>query len=155
MALFWRGGGNNQPGSTLMTTNRLTRVNELLKRELASAMYRVLNSNEVDLAAITLTRVVCNSNLRKARVFVSVRGDEETQQKALRHVRRHRVDFQQIVADNVVLKYNPQLHFVLDQSVQEGDHVLEILSELGPLTPEDEEIDYDAFDGEEGEEPAS
>lgn len=134
-----------------MPTNRLTRVNELLKRELAGAMFRVLNSNEVDLALITVTRVVCSSNLRKARVYISVRGDEHAQQEALHHVRRHRVDFQRIVADNVVLKYNPQLHFVLDQSVQEGDHVLEILSELGPLNPVDEEIDYDAYDGDEPE----
>lgn len=134
-----------------MSTNRLTRVNELLKRELAGALFRVLNSNEVDLASITLTRVVCNSNLRKARVYLSVRGDEHTQQHALRQVRRHRVDFQRIVAENVVLKYNPQLHFVLDPSVQEGDHVLEILSELGRLNPDDEDIDYDAYDGDEPE----
>ena len=134
-----------------MSTNRLTRVNELLKRELAGALYRVLNSNEVDLALITLTRGVCDPNLRKARVYLSVRGDEHTQQNALRQIRRHRVDFQRIVGDNVVLKYNPQLHFVLDQSVKEGDHVLEILSGLGPLQPDDEDIDYDEYDGEEPE----
>ena len=139
-----------------MTTHRLTRVNELLRRELAQAVPRVLNSAEVDFAAITLTRVVVDANLRRAQVFVSVRGDEPTQQRTLHAIRRHRVDFQRIVAENVVLKYTPQLHFTLDLSVQQGDRVLEILSELGPLGPgADETADDGGEPGASDREPAA
>ena len=119
-----------------MTTNRITRVNELIKREIAGAMYRVMDPTEVDMATITVTRVATSPNLRQARVYLSVRGSSDIRQDAFRKVCKHRKEFQQIVAENIVLKYNPQLRFAIDESIQQGDRVLEILSELGPLEPD-------------------
>jgi len=125
-----------------MTTNRITRVNELIKREIAGAMYRVMDPTEVDMATITVTRVATSPDLRQARVYLSVRGNSDTKRDAFRKVCKHRKEFQQIVAENIVLKYNPQLRFSMDESIQQGDRVLEIISELGPLEQDmnDEEI---------------
>lgn len=125
-----------------MATNRITRVNELIKREIAGAMYRVMDPTEVDMATITVTRVATSPDLRQARVYLSVRGNSDTKRDAFRKVCKHRKEFQQIVAENIVLKYNPQLRFSMDESIQQGDRVLEIISELGPLEQDtnDEEI---------------
>jgi len=86
--------------------------------------------------------VATSPDLRQARVYLSVRGNSDTKRDAFRKVCKHRKEFQQIVADNIVLKYNPQLRFSMDESIQQGDRVLEIISELGPLEQDtnDEEI---------------
>ena len=121
-----------------MPSQRLIRVNELLKREIANALYRVMDDREFDLAAVTVTRVETSSDLRHARVALSVRADEHGQQAMLRALRKHRKDFQEVVGRNVVLKYNPYLRFELDDSVRQGDRILEILSELN--VPDEDEI---------------
>ena len=123
-----------------MASDRLARVNELLKREIASFLYRVVDDPDFDFAAVTVTEVRVNSDLRKARVFLSIRGENEFQQRQLKEIRRLRKEFQEEVAKNVVLKYNPQLKFDLDASLEQGDRVLKLLSELdGELPPDPED----------------
>jgi len=119
-----------------MPSQRLIRVNELLKREIANALYRVMNERGFDLAAVTVTHVETSSDLRHARVALSVRADETGRQVMLRAMRKHRKDFQDVVGRNIVLKYTPYLRFELDDSVRQGDRILEILSELN--VPDDE-----------------
>ena len=124
-----------------MGTQRLSRVNELLKREIAGALYRVIHEPNFDLAAVTVTQVATSRDLRHARVFLSIRGDPEAQERMVRQIRRRRKALQSVVGRNVVLKYNPSLRFELDPSVQEGDHILEMIAELDEdLDPDDEEV---------------
>lgn len=122
-----------------MGANRLTRVNELLRREIAGALFRVLDPSDVDLSAITITRVQTASNLRSAEVFVSVLGDKTKQLHSMRTLLRKRAALQAEVSSHVVLKYTPQYHFHLDHSIEDGDRVLGILTELDRDVPPDEE----------------
>ena len=118
-----------------MPSDRLTRVNELLKREIASAIFRIVDNPDFDFAAVTVTKVSVNSDLRSARVFMSIRGEEPVRKKLLKQIRGHRRDFQEAVGKNVVLKYNPLLKFELDGSVEQGDTVLKLISELDRQNP--------------------
>jgi len=111
----------------------------LLKREIASSIYRVVDDPDFDFAAVTITQVRVNSDLRSARVFLSIRGDESVRGKLLKQIRGHRRDFQEAVGKNVVLKYNPLLKFELDGSVEQGDNVLKLISELDGQFPPDPE----------------
>ena len=122
-----------------MSIDRLTRVNELLRREIGQALYHVMKDYEADLASVTVTHVQTSSNLRTARVLVSVRADQETRERVLSRLKRHRRDIQDIIHRNVVLKYTPKLLFLLDGSVEQGDHVLDILREIEPTLPDDDE----------------
>ena len=56
-----------------MSVKRLVRVNELIKREVATALYRVMNEKGFDLSAVSVTHVITSSDLRTARVLVSIR----------------------------------------------------------------------------------
>jgi ribosome-binding factor A len=110
-----------------MSIDRLTRVNELLKREIGTALFQILSDGEVDLSAITITAVNASSNLRTARVKVSIRDTEERRPAVLAILKRHRVELQDLINKNVKLKYTPRLSFELDLSLVKGDHVLGIL----------------------------
>lgn len=113
-----------------MSIDRLTRVNQLLKQEIAQSLFRIFNDPGADIAAVTVTRVTTSSNLRNARVYVSILGDEEKQQRLMGLLHLHRKDVQAAIARHVVLKYTPQIHFELDHSIEKGDHVLDIIAQL-------------------------
>ncbi len=111
-------------------SRRLARVNELLKREIASELYRVMNESGFDLAAVTVTRVETSPNLRHAHVKISIRGEPDEKRKMLSLIERHRKTIQHDLNKNTTLKYTPRLEFELDESIQQGDKVLAIITEM-------------------------
>ena len=117
-----------------MSVDRLERVNSLLKRVIGDAMFRVLMGDEVSAGLITVTGVSCGKDLRNATVRISVFGEEPEQRRVLGHIIRRTREFERIVNSEARLKFTPQLRFVLDHSLEKGDHVLAILDSL-PAMP--------------------
>ncbi len=110
-------------------SNRTVRVNELVQRELSDILRRRYQSESV---AITLTEVRVSPDLRDARVFVSVVGDEATGEDRLRWLRRHAGEIREELSRRIVLKYLPKFEYVLDPSVERGARILRMLDEIGP-----------------------
>ena len=113
-----------------MPSSRMLRVNELLKREIATDIPRLFMNSGFDTGAITITHVETGSDLRDATVYVSIFGHEDERRKMIRFLNGNRKDIQQRMSRNVILKYTPRLYFKLDDSLESGDRVLEILSHL-------------------------
>jgi ribosome-binding factor A len=109
----------------------MVRVNELLRREIGEALFRIMSEANFDLSAVTITHVVTSRNLRNARVLVSIRDHEAQREAMLNLLRRHRGEIQSRINKNLILKYTPCLTFELDTSVEQGDRVLSLLSQLG------------------------
>jgi ribosome-binding factor A len=120
-----------------MQGQRLPRVNEVLKREIATALFRLgTEDGGLDVARVSITRVEVSRNLRHARVEVSVLGGADRAASSLSALNRRRAWIQEAVHRHVKLKYTPVLHFHLDPSVAEGDRLLRLIDELGP-SPEE------------------
>jgi ribosome-binding factor A len=113
-----------------MSIDRIQRVNQLVKQEVAESLFRIFNDPGADIAAVTVTRVETSTNLRNAHVYVSILGDDAKQTRLLNLLKRHRTEVQASIAKNVVLKYTPHVHFELDRSIKQGDHVLDIIAKL-------------------------
>lgn len=113
-----------------MSTDRLTRVNELLRREIGAALFELIRDDSVDLSAITITHVITSRNLRHARVLVSIRDHQEERREMLALLARHRRAIQKKINQDLKLKYTPRLSFHLDGSLEKGDDVLNLLSKL-------------------------
>jgi len=120
-----------------MSSARIIRVNELLKREIASDILRLFATDRFDTGAITVTRVETTTDLREAKVHISIFEHEEERVGMIRFLNKHRKEIQARMSQNVILKYTPRLHFKLDTSIEGGDRVLGILSQLD--IPADEE----------------
>ncbi len=118
-----------------MSSARIIRVNELLKREIASDILRLFASDRFDTGAITVTRVETTPDLREAKVHISIFEHEEERVEMIRFLNKHRKEIQARMSKHVILKYTPRLHFKLDTSIEGGDRVLGILSQLD--IPED------------------
>ena len=119
-----------------MGTPRLVRVNELLKREIAEDLYRNFAGSDFDAAAITVTRVECAADLRDAKVFVSIFGHEDERDRMISYLNRHRQEIIRLMLKRVKLKYTPRLHFILDESIEGGDHILSLLAEMERENPD-------------------
>jgi len=120
-----------------MSSARIIRVNELLKREIAVDIPRLFANSNFDTGAITVTGVETAPDLHDATVYVSIFGHEEGRLKMIRFLNSHRKDIQARMSKNVILKYTPRLHFKLDTSIESGDRVLGILARLD--IPDDED----------------
>ena len=109
--------------------DRMTRVNELLKREIALWLE---NSGMIEVfGLISVTRVDCATTLKNATVgFTVFKSDEEFRRKVFAELNRRKGEIQQTISRNVVLKYTPVLRFVMDRNIEEGDRVLAKIREL-------------------------
>lgn len=111
-----------------MPSHRLQRVRELLKREIGEAIRRELPVDQV--GVVNVNDVTLSGDLRLATVFVGILGSTEQQRNGLKLLHKNRPRIQALMAQSVVLKYTPHLRFVVDESVNRGNRVLEILDEL-------------------------
>jgi ribosome-binding factor A len=117
-----------------MASHRLQRVRELLKREIGEAIRREIPVDQAGL--VTVNDVDVAGDLRIATVFIGILGNPEQQRTGLAMLQRNRARIQGLVAKAVILKYTPQLRFVVDDSVTRGNRVLDIIAQLEKDSPE-------------------
>ena len=110
---------------TVYMKHRLLRVNEMLKRELSGLIAREMNFEQ---GLVSINQVDITSDLKNAHVFVSVLGT--TGASVINQLEAHRAALQSALAKHVVLKYTPHLVFHLDDSIERGTRVIEIMREI-------------------------
>lgn len=113
-----------------MSVPRSERLNSLLKRVLADAIFRIMQSDGVNPALFTVTSVNCAKDMHDATVRVSVFGTPPERHRAFRHLVRHAHEFQSAINNEVRMKFTPRLRFVMDESLEKGDRVLAALDRL-------------------------
>ena len=105
--------------------HRMLRINEVVKRELSILITREITFEN---ALVTINQVDVTSDLKSAHVYVSVLGAGRVE--AMNKLEENRAMLQADLARHVVLKYTPHLIFHLDDSVERGARVIEILQEI-------------------------
>jgi ribosome-binding factor A len=108
--------------------HRLERVNEVVKRELSELISRELNFEPAVL--VTIPAVDISPDLKRCNVYVSVIGASYQKSDVIAELQEHRVTLQRELSKRVVLKYTPHLHFKLDDSIERGSRVLEIIQDI-------------------------
>lgn len=120
-----------------MSSLRLERVRELLKRAIGEVIRREFPVSEAGL--VTVNDVDVAGDLHSAIVFISILGNPDQQKRGFSLLTHHRKRIQGLVARAVILKYTPTLKFVMDDSVVRGNKVLDILNELEKTLPDEAE----------------
>jgi ribosome-binding factor A len=119
-----------------MSSQRVERINEMIRQDVAASLFRVIDEPSFDHSAVTVMRAIISPDLRHAKVFVSVRGDAAKRQGILRALLHHRKELQASIGKHVVMKFTPHLLFELDESVERGGHVLDVIQEIEKQHPE-------------------
>ena len=119
-----------------MPSLRLQRVRELLKREIGEVIRREIPVGEAGL--VTVNDVTVTSDLQLATVYLGILGNADQRKKGFALLLENRKRIQGLVGKAVVLKYTPQLRFLMDESIEQGNKVLRIIDELEHSHPTDE-----------------
>ena len=116
-------------------SQRMVRVNELLRRELSEQLHTTYRSESV---MITITDVDISPDLRTGVVYYSVLGGKEDSRNARNLFRKIAGPLRQAAIKRVLIKYTPFLKFIEDTSMQRGTRTVELLEDI---EVPDEEID--------------
>ncbi len=116
-----------------MAGNRIGRINEEIQKEL-SALLRTLKDPRVQGGMVTITHVDTTTDLRYARVFVSVldKAQEKDVVKGLKSAAGY---LRRELGAAIRLRYTPELQFVADDSIEYGAHILEMLRDPNVVKP--------------------
>ena len=111
-----------------MTARRMDRVNALLRERIGEVLVTELSDPRLA-SVISVIRVVTSSDLRNAKVYVSVLGDDGQKQKSLEALTSASGFINRSVKKGVDLKYMPFLVFELDNSIEKGARTLGLIDE--------------------------
>ena len=112
-------------------SQRLDRLSDLVRAELAALMQREMRDPRVALA--TVTRVDLSRDLGHAVVHVSALGNEEQRASAIAALVHARGFLRRELAHRLSsLRTTPELKFVLDRGAEHSQRISDLLDELKP-----------------------
>ncbi len=103
----------------------MRRVDEALREVLSDAISTDLKDPRVGF--VTVTAVKTSRDLRHARVYVSVLGDEPTRDETLTGLRSAHGFLQAEISRQLTLKHTPTLTFEYDETVERAARLTELL----------------------------
>jgi ribosome-binding factor A len=106
---------------------RSTRVADQIRMEIADILMRKTKDPRV--GSVTVTDVEITSDLRLARVFVAVRGDESGEKQALLGLEKAAGFIRGELGRRLPLRYTPELVFQADRTVDRGNRILSLIEE--------------------------
>jgi ribosome-binding factor A len=110
-----------------MPSRRIERINHLLRQEIADLLTREVKDAALQDAMISITEVETSADLRSAKVYFSVYGDDETIDAARQHLKRASGFLHHNLKERLDLRHTPHLEFVLDQSLARGDRIMRLM----------------------------
>jgi ribosome-binding factor A len=110
-----------------MSGDRMRRVDEAMREVLSAAITSELKDPRVGF--VTVTAVDTSPDLRHARVFVSVLGDDPVRRRSMDGLRSAHGYLQKRVAGELRLKHTPTLEFAYDDTVDRGQRINQLLAE--------------------------
>ncbi len=114
-----------------MSGYRLQRVQNLLL-EATSDIIRRLKDPRVGF--VSVTEVEVSPDLRHARIYVSVMGNEEERQGTLEALNKASGFVRHALSEQVRLRHIPDVHFRLDQSLEHGAHIIDLINKANRPT---------------------
>lgn len=108
-----------------MAQGRMRRVDEAVREVLSDAIGKEIKDPRVGF--VTVTAVNTSRDLRHARVYVSVLGDEEERAATLAGLRSAHGYLQGVIASQLALKHTPTLVFEYDETVERAARLTELM----------------------------
>ncbi len=111
-----------------MGFKRADKVSEAIKREISVMLTQDVKDPGIHFVTVTLVEIA--DDLRHARIFVSVLGDEATRMETMKGLDRAKGFLRGELGRRLQLRYTPDIHFHLDKSLDHAMKIKGILNEL-------------------------
>jgi ribosome-binding factor A len=112
----------------MATFSRKERVAEAIKQEVGRLIVRGLKDPRIGL--ITITGAKASPDLREAWIYYTVHGGDRVRQDTATGLEAARGFIRREVGRTVRLKSTPHLHFVLDEAIDRGERIEQLLREV-------------------------
>ena len=112
-------------------SRRTDRINEQLREEISSLLTRSIKDPRLN-GVISITRVVSSTDLRSAKAYISVMGSQQTKEEALAGLRSAASFLRRELRNRINMKHTPFLTYELDESMEEADQLLRLMSHISP-----------------------
>ncbi len=109
-------------------TTRQEKVAELLKTEVSRIIQREMKDPR--LGFITVTDAEVSKDLRHAKIFISVMGNDEQKDETLGILQRASSFIRSEFGRHASMKVLPEITFKLDTAVEHGARIFELLQEV-------------------------
>jgi len=110
-----------------MPSRRIERINHLLRQEIAELLAREVKDTTLSTSLISITEVETSPDLRSAKVYFSVYGEEDEIQAAGEHLNRASGFLHHNLKERLDLRHTPHLEFILDRSLARGDRIMRLM----------------------------
>ncbi len=120
-----------------------TRINGEVQRELSTIIRQEIKDPRIHMmTSVTQTEVA--PDLKTCKAFISVLGNEEEKKNTIAGLRSAEGYIRRLLAKNLNLRNTPEIHFILDDSIEYGVHMSHLIDEVqknAPETEQEEETD--------------
>ena len=114
---------------------RLARLRELFKQEISAILHREMKDPRIGF--VSVTDVELTPDLRHAKVFVSILGDDDAKTKTMAGLTSAQGFIRTELGRRIRLRYLPQIHFKLDESIERGVRVQHLLRRVAQAKGEE------------------
>ena len=111
-----------------MTTTRQEKVRELLKSEISDIIRRGIKDPR--LGFVTVTDAEVSADLKHARVFISVLGDDAKRDESFKILQRATRFVRGEFAKQANMKFTPEIMFEVDRAIEQGSRMFELLEKI-------------------------
>ena len=109
-------------------THRSEKVEQVIQEELSQILQREVRDPRIGFVSVTDVEV--SVDLRYARVFVSVLGDEEAKAATMDGLRSALGYIRRELGSRLQMRYTPEITFRLDESIERGARVNKLLGDV-------------------------
>jgi ribosome-binding factor A len=113
-----------------MPSRRIERINHLLREEISDLLRREVKDVALSTPLISITDVETSPDLRVAKVYFSVYGDDDVIKETQAHLKRASGFLHRNLKERLDLRYTPNLEFVLDPSLARGDRIMRLMRSI-------------------------
>jgi ribosome-binding factor A len=111
-----------------MASRRTLKAAEAIREVVSMAILTELRDPRVQ--DVTVTHVEVSPDMRQAKVFVSIMGDDAKQKLCLHGLRSSAGFLQSKIAQRIDTRYTPQIQFEIDLGVKNSIAIAKILNEV-------------------------
>jgi len=113
-----------------MSSRRVLKVSEAIREVVGMAILRDISDPRVQ--GVTVIRAEVTPDLREAKVYVSIMGDEAKQKLCLHGLKSAAGFLQSKIAARIDTRYTPKIEFVVDMGVKKSIEIASILKRVLP-----------------------
>ena len=112
-----------------MSENRIRRVAEQIKKDVSQIIRTELKDPRIS-GITSVTGVEVSKDLRYASIYVSIYGDNDEQATTLKILEKASGFVRTEISRRIRLRYVPEISFYLDNSIEYGNHIENIIKSL-------------------------